>query len=185
MFNIEMTTNLWNEKICSIHSSHSRPRMPFLNQESRLDLGGIEGVLLINAVENVSSMLDTLIYLLSTWLMSQTCTTGLNIPSISHRIPSWQISIPCLCLVRGLRSLFSNIAVYVMLSMDLFNSWLHFHCQRHLVTLFGYDTTQFRQCGIFIHNNEAIQVPVIEPKTSNVLHRFFLLYFSLISKLLS
>lgn len=37
------------------------------------------------------------------------------------------------------------------------------------MTLFGYDTAQFRQCGIFIHNTEAVPVPAIEPKTTNML----------------
>lgn len=194
MFNIRMTTNLLNEKICSIHRSHSSPRMPFLNQESGLGqpsclLSVIKASLLgqnnmnVNIVWNVSSrcitMLDTHIYLLSTWLMSQTC----SIPSISHQIPLWQESFPCLCLVRGLRSLFPNITVNLILIMDPFNSWLYFHCQRHLVTLFGYDTPQFRQCGIFIHNTEAIPVPAIEPKKPNMLEdilqllRFIKAYF--------
>ena len=108
---------------------------------------------------------NTHIYLLSTWLMSQAC----SIPSISHQIPFWQESFPCLRLVRCLRSLFSNITVNLMLIMDPFNSWLCFHCQRRLVTLFGYDTLQFRQCGIFIYNTEAIPVAAIEPKKQNML----------------
>lgn len=37
------------------------------------------------------------------------------------------------------------------------------------MTLFGYDTLQFRQCGIFIYNTEAIPVPAIEPKKPNML----------------
>lgn len=37
------------------------------------------------------------------------------------------------------------------------------------MTLFGYDTPQFRQCGIFIHNTDAIPVPAIEPKKPNML----------------
>lgn len=37
------------------------------------------------------------------------------------------------------------------------------------MTVFGYDTPQFRQCGIFIHNTQAIPVPVSEPKEPNML----------------
>lgn len=51
------------------------------------------------------------------------------------------------------------------------------------MTLFGYDTPQFRQCGIFIHNTEDIPVPSIEPKKPNMqgdilqLLRFIKVYF--------
>lgn len=51
-------------------------------------------------------------------------------------------------------SLFSNITLNLLLIMSAFKSWVCFHFHRHLVTLFGYDTAQFRQCGIFIHNIE-------------------------------
>lgn len=50
-----------------------------------------------------------------------------------------------------------------------------FHFHRHLVTLFGYDTAQFRQCGIFIHNTEAVLVPPIEIKKKE--HKFLKVYF--------
>lgn len=51
------------------------------------------------------------------------------------------------------------------------------------MTLFGYDTPQFRQCGIFIHNTEAILVSPIEPNKANMLEeilqllRFIKAYF--------
>lgn len=40
------------------------------------------------------------------------------------------------------------------------------------MTLFGYDRTLFKQFGIFIHNTQAIPVPVIEQKTANILECF-------------
>lgn len=66
-----------------------------------------------------------------------------------------------------LRSLFSNITINLLLIMEAFKSWVCFHFHRRRVTLFGYDTAQFRQCGIFIHNTEAVPVPPIEIKKKN------------------